>query len=229
MAITVMNRCEQKYFITEDLYDELMKKIESKLEKDKYFKETIYNIYFDNENNELIYKSISKPIYKEKIRLRSYEVPKSNMVVFLEIKKKYKDITNKRRIALEYSDLINYLDNGIMPNTNKQILSEIDYCFKRYNLKPVINITYDRLAYKLKEDSNFRITFDNNIRYSLDELKLSKLDDKNILFNSGYIMEVKSLNGLPIWFNKILTELKIYPTSYSKINKIYAKIGGVYV
>ena len=42
-------------------------------------------------------------------------------------------------------------------------------------------------------------------------------------------MEVKSLNGLPIWFNKILTELKIYPTSYSKINKIYAKIGGVYV
>ena len=229
MAINIIDRYEQKYFITNKQYDELISKIGNRLGKDKYFNERIYNVYFDNDNMDLVNRSMDKPIYKEKIRLRSYEVPNDDSIVFLEIKKKYKSNSNKRRIELRYSDALDYINGGIISN-NSQIMNEIDYCFKKHDLKPKINITYDRFAYYFKEDKDVRLTFDSNVRYSFDKLLLGDIEDSNILFDSGYIMELKTFNGLPIWFMNVLDELSIYPVSYSKIGKIYTKIeGGVYV
>lgn len=229
MALTIIDRFEQKYFITDSDYKKLMRKINDKLEKDKYFKETIYNVYFDNDSNELINRSMDKPMYKEKVRLRSYEIPKNDTVVFLEIKKKFDDYGNKRRIEITHKEALDYIEKRKIPKCNKQIMNEIDYCFNKYNLKPIVSINYDRLAYYFKEDPSYRITFDNNVRYSFNDVSLKDLSDSNLLFENGYIMEVKTLNGLPLWFNKILDELRIYPTSYSKIGKIYTSIGGVYV
>ena len=99
MAITIIDRMEQKYFISFDKYKELMNKIEDKLVKDKYFNERIYNIYFDNDEYEFIVKSLDKPIYKEKVRLRSYSEAKEGTNVFLEIKKKFMGHGNKRRVV----------------------------------------------------------------------------------------------------------------------------------
>ena len=229
MAITIIDRCEQKYFIPNNKYKVLKKKINDKLEKDEYFKETIYNVYFDNIDNRLLNKSLDKPLYKEKIRLRSYEIPKKDSTVFLEIKKKFLESGNKRRVNISYNEALNYMNNNIIPNCNKQIMNEIDYCFKKYGLKPIVSINYDRLAYYLKEDNEFRITFDNNIRYDFEDVCLKDLSNKKLLFKDGYIMEIKTLKGIPIWFSKILDELKIYPTSYSKIGKIYQKESEVYV
>ena len=49
----------------------------------------IYNIYYDTDNSDVIRHSISKPYYKEKLRLRSYYIPNnSNDKVFLELKRK---------------------------------------------------------------------------------------------------------------------------------------------
>ena len=162
----------------------------------------------------MINHSIDKPIYKEKIRLRSYN--KDSNEIFLEIKKKYFDNSNKRRITLNYSD---YLNNQI--DTNNQISKELNYYFNKYNLKPKIKVNYDRLSYYLKEDSSFRITFDNNIKYSFNDLNLYQEDKSKLLFNKGYIMEFKTFNGIPLWLNEILNKLKIYPTSFSKVGKIY--------
>ena len=228
MAINIIDRCEQKYFITNEQYDYLIDKIGKRLEKDKYFKERIYNVYFDNENMDLINRSMDKPMYKEKVRLRSYLVPKDDSIVFLEIKKKYKSNSNKRRIEISYKDALNYIYKGIKP-INSQIMNEIDYCFKKYNLKPIMNITYDRLAYYLKKDESVRLTFDNNVKYEKNDKLLNDISSDDMLFNEGYIMEIKTFNGLPRWLIDVLDELNIYPTSYSKIGKIYNKLGGVYV
>ena len=225
MAITIIDRTEQKYFVSEDNYQKLMTLLNGKLTKDIYFKERICNIYFDNDNYELISTSLDKPTYKEKVRLRSYNKPKENTTVFLEIKKKYKGKGNKRRIELNYSEALNYIEKGIMPNNiNKQIMNEIDYIFKIYNLKPKISLTYDRYSYYLNEDNSFRITFDYNIKYDNKELYLSNLENSNTLLKEGYIMELKLQNGIPLWFSKILNELKIYPTSFSKVGKAYTKL-----
>lgn len=225
MAITIIDRTEQKYYVSEDNYQKLMTLLNNKLTKDIYFKERIYNIYFDNDNYELISTSLDKPTYKEKVRLRSYNKPKDNTTVFLEIKKKYKGKGNKRRIELNYSEALNYIEKGIIPNNiNKQIMNEIDYIFKKYNLKPKISLTYDRYSYYLNEDNSFRITFDYNIKYDNKELYLSNLENSNTLLKEGYIMELKLQNGIPLWFSKILNELQIYPTSFSKVGIAYTKL-----
>ena len=224
MAITIIDRMEQKYFVSFDKYKKLMDIIEDKLVKDKYFSERIYNIYFDNDEYEFMTKSLDKPLYKEKVRLRSYETADKNSNVFLEIKKKFQGHGNKRRVVINYNDAIDYINNKIIPDTNKQIMNELDYTFKKNNLKPKISLTYDRLSYAFKEDDSYRITFDTNIRYSNKKIDLVDLDDDYCLFNDGYIMEVKTLKGYPMWFIKALNELKLFPTSYSKVGEAYKEL-----
>ena len=103
-------------------------------------------------------------------------------------------------------------------------MREIDYSMKRYNLKPMVFIAYERYAYKDNEDTGLRITFDTNLRYREDELKLEYGSSGKLLFDKPmYIMEIKTLGGLPLWFSSILSELKIYPNSFSKYGNVYKK------
>lgn len=216
---TIIDRYEQKYLLSKEEYNNLINLIENYLVKDKYFMETIYNIYFDNDQFELINRSIEKPIYKEKMRMRSYYKTDNDTNIFLEIKKKYADTSNKRRVIISYKDYLDYINKGIIPECDKQIMSEIDYCFKNYKLKPKIKLVYDRLAYNLKNNDSFRITFDTNVRYNLNNFDFNNEDD--IMFmHDGYIMEIKTFNGIPLWLNKVLNSLDIYPTSYSKVGSI---------
>lgn len=220
---TIIDRYEQKYLLTKDNFNYLINLIDDYLVKDKYFKETIYNVYFDNDYFEIINRSIDKPIYKEKIRMRSYYKTDNDTNIFLEIKKKYDDTSNKRRVIISYKDYLDYINKNIIPNCDKQIMSEIDYCFKKYKLKPKIKLVYDRFAYNLKDDDSFRITFDTNVRYNLNEMDYN-IEDDVMFMNDKYIMEIKTFNGIPLWLNKILNKLNIYPTSYSKVGKVYESI-----
>lgn len=221
----IFNRVEKKYIISEKQYSELMKKIEPYLEKDKYFFSQINNIYYDTINNDLLIKSLQKPVYKEKVRIRSYGVPKIQDTIFLEIKKKYKGIVNKRRISITLDEFYNFIESGyIIKNNKTQISKEIEYYFEKYSLKPQVFIAYDRYSYNAKENKNFRITFDTNLRYRFKDLNLEKGDYGSLYSNNKiYIMELKTLGALPLWFVKVINEMNIYPTSFSKIGKIFEK------
>lgn len=225
--MNIFERVETKYVLSKEEYELLMKKIHKHLNQDEYFKTTICNIYFDTDNYNLINKSIDKPIYKEKVRLRSYNVPSLSDYVFFEIKSKFKGTVYKRRIKIKLSDYYNYLINH-QYDENNQIMKEIDYLITRYNLKPKLMLSYDRTSYYDKDNKNFRITFDQNIRSRDDELNLEYGDAGKLYFDKPmYIMELKSLGSLPIWFTKVLSNLKIYPKSFSKYGNIYKKMRGV--
>lgn len=224
MDINVFKRVEKKYLLSEDLYQKLFEKINNYITVDTYDFSTICNIYFDTDDYLLVNRSIEKPIYKEKVRLRSYGVPKKNSKVFLEIKKKYKGVVGKRRVSAPLKEFYTYFDTGKYPNVDTQIMNEINYCFKFYNLKPKVFLAYDRYSYKGKDDSNFRITFDKNIRSRTDNLYLENGDNGMLLLDKNcYIMEVKTLGAYPLWFAQILSELNIYPTSFSKYGNVYKK------
>lgn len=215
----VFNRIEKKYLLDERQYQELLKLIHPYMKIDPYGNYTICNLYFDTPNFDLIKQSIEKPIYKEKMRLRSYGIPSFDSEVFLEIKKKYKKVVNKRRITLPLKEAYKY------ERKNTQIEKEIFYMFDRYGLKPMMFIAYDRSAFFGKEDLEFRITFDQNIRYRTEDLKLELGSAGIRLFKENvYIMEVKSNFSYPLWFTKILSELKLFPTSFSKYGAIYKQI-----
>ncbi|MBQ9011169.1 MAG: polyphosphate polymerase domain-containing protein [Bacilli bacterium] len=221
--MNIFRRVEQKYLLTENQYNALFKEIESKIEKDKFFRSEVCNLYLDTDNNDLIIKSIEKPIYKEKVRLRSYNIPNIKDKVFLELKGKYDGVVFKRRITLKLEDFYKYLENGIKPEES-QIMNEIDYVIKRNKLKPKLFLAYDRYSYYDKQDKNFRITFDTNLRSRKNDLRLESGSYGNLYKEEKfYIMELKSLKALPLWFVEILSKLKIYPQSFSKYGNIYKK------
>lgn len=215
-------RVEEKYVLTEKQYTSLMRKIEHHIQKDMFFDTTICNIYFDTENRDLIVNSLEKPVFKEKVRLRSYNVPSLESDVFLEIKSKYKGVVGKRRIKLQLNAFYQYMENNHYREEN-QIMNEIDYLFQYYKLIPSYFIAYDRHSYKgIKED--IRITIDQNLRSRKENLQLELGDDGTAYFEDNkYIMEIKTLGAMPLWLVRPLSELEIYPTSFSKYGSIYQK------
>ena len=225
MNENIFRRIEQKYLIDKNQMESLLNKVASHIECDDYFESTINNIYFDNDNNDMIIESLEKPEFKAKVRLRSYGTPKLNDKVFLEIKDKYKGIVGKRRIGIKLNDFYDYL-SGEYDESN-QIMKEIDYLFKKYDLKPYMYVGYDRKSYRGIDNNNLRITLDENLRSRSNDLRLERGSMGKNYFNSDkYIMEIKTLDSLPLWLTNVLSELKIYPISFSKIGSIYANNGG---
>lgn len=231
MAIEVFNRYEKKYRLTRAEYEEIIELISDHMEADKYSRGrdfySICNIYYDTEDDLLIRRSIEKPVYKEKLRLRSYGIKGEDDEVFVEIKKKFKGVVNKRRTAMTLKEAKDYLDRDITPEgegINRQVLREIDYFKNIYRIRPKVFLAYDRRAYFDREDKNFRITFDTNIRARREEPDLKNGDYGRLITEPEFwLMEVKMSGAMPLWFTQILSRLKIYPVSFSKYGTEYTQ------
>lgn len=230
MAIEVFNRYETKYLIDTKTYNILINELEGRMIPDSYSRDnsfyTICNVYYDTADSALIRHSLSKPDYKEKLRLRSYGVPQKGAKVYLEIKKKYNGIVNKRRCALKLNEADCLVKNHIYPHIeeymNRQVLNEIYYLVNRLELKPMVYIAYDRRAYFGRDNSDLRVTFDTNIRTRRSSVALEKGDyGEGLLGADMWLMEIKCAGALPLWLTKILSENHIYKTSFSKYGEEY--------
>ncbi|MBR3645104.1 MAG: polyphosphate polymerase domain-containing protein [Lachnospiraceae bacterium] len=221
--INVFQRTEMKYQLSTKQYEQLILFLEKIATVDKYGLTKINNIYFDTPNYKLIRQSLEKPLYKEKLRLRTYGTTKDSTNAFIEIKKKYKGIVYKRRVSASYKEAYDYLVNGTKLKQQNQIIKEIDYFLHLYQgLQPTMKITYDRVAWIGKNDPSLRITIDSNIQWSTKNLDLkSDADGKAILDEGEYMMEIKVTNGMPVDLAKKLSELKIFPSSFSKYGRSY--------
>lgn len=221
--IDVFKRYETKYMLSQWQFEKFMEATAGKFVPDKYGKSTISNIYFDTPDFRLIRTSLEKPIYKEKLRVRSYKTPKADDTVFIELKKKYKGIVYKRRIDVKLSEAEAYLYEGKPLPFSTQISREVDYVLNFYpNLGPACSLCYDREAFFGAEDPNLRITMDNNIRVRWDDLHLSLgPQGEQIIAPDQHLMELKTASTIPLWLSHILDELKIYPTSFSKYGYAY--------
>lgn len=221
----VFRRTEIKYILTPEQYQNLMRLIEPYIEPDKFFKSTNCSIYYDTPKRYLAIHSMEKPLYKEKIRLRSYSAPDSlNSPVFIEIKKKYKGIVGKRRVQTTLREFYHYRKTGELATNNPQIKKELDYCFQFYHLEPALFLAYDRLSYRGKDNPKFRLTFDRNVRSRENNLRLEQGDRGEPYFdNDEIVMEAKALNAYPLWFARALSACKIFPASFSKYGRVYEK------
>lgn len=230
MAIEVFNRFESKFLLDKATYTDIQNKLLDYMELDEYNKTneyyTISNIYYDTKDNELIRTSLEKPKYKEKLRLRAYGIPKPDQKVYLEIKKKVCGLVNKRRTTLKLDEAYEFAETGLKPELkdymNKQVLNEIEYMLKIYDLEPKLYLAYDRKALFGKENHNLRITFDSNIRTRRYDLKLESGDYGELLLEDGkWLMEVKTERSIPLWLTKLLSDYSIYKTSFSKYGNEY--------
>ena len=233
MAITTFKRYEKKFLLNEAQYRAILPVLMQYMCFDDHCRNgreyTIYNVYYDTEDSSVICHSLSKPYYKEKLRLRSYSIPTStDSEVFLELKKKIGGVVNKRRAVLELGEVYQFLDYGIRPQNldyiNGQVLNEIAYFLENNAVKPAVNISYKRSALFGKDDSCFRITFDRNIITRREEISLEKGRFGEFLLSPDqYLMEVKVPGAFPMWLARLLSENQIYKTSFSKYGKEYTQ------
>lgn len=209
-------RYENKYLLSPQKFDILVEQMAPYLIADAYTTYTVCNLYYDTPDYQLIRMSLEKPVYKEKLRLRSYGIPKKKDPVFLELKKKYKGIVYKRRISLSWDDY----QIGSFPEG--QISQEIAWFMQMYhNLMPVVYLAYDREAFSGSQDIGLRVTFDRNIRWRDHLLDLSKGCWGTPLLENEVLMEIKIPSAMPFWLCRILSQLKIYPISFSKYGTCY--------
>ena len=193
----VFRRIEKKYIVDEPTYEKLIKKLDGHFVKDRYYKSTICNIYYDTPSHQLVRNSIEKPVYKEKLRVRSYGVPNDEDMVFVELKKKYKGVVYKRRIEMTLAQTRDFFAGKDVPHDNPQIENELKYFLKFYEgIAPAMYLSYDRLAYCGAEDPSLRPA-------------------------GMRVMEIKIPNAMPLWLSAILDELEIYPASFSKYGTAY--------
>jgi len=238
MSIRTFKRYEDKFVIDAEQFEKLKEKLSGKTELDAFCKNgsySILNIYFDRDDNEVIRRSSEKPYYKEKLRLRSYGVPDGDdYPVFLELKKKIGGIVNKRRADMTYGEAKLFLKNGEKPISpdymTGQVLCEIENFMQRHmnRIKPAAFLCYNRIAMFGVSDSSFRLTFDSNITARRENVTLTGgCCGERLLPEGKYLMEVKFSGAMPMEFTEILSELKIYSRSFSKIGTEYKKLTSV--
>ncbi len=220
---TVFKRYEMKYMVTAEQKELILSAIAPYMRLDKYGRTTIRNIYFDTDSFRLIRRSIEKPVYKEKLRVRSYSLATPDSKVFVELKKKYKSVVYKRRLVLPEGEVTAAFEHDAPLPISSQIGDEIQY-FREYyeKLVPKVFLSYEREAYYSLDGSDFRITFDHNILYRTHDLSLCSPPGGIPIIDRGRVlMEVKSSGAIPLWLTHTLTEHKIFKTSFSKYGTAY--------
>ncbi|MDO5478718.1 MAG: polyphosphate polymerase domain-containing protein [Clostridia bacterium] len=233
MAKEVFNRVEKKYLLTGEIFEEVVKRIKDYTYMDKYNiggeYYTLCSLYFDTDDKRFIRHSLSSPVYKEKLRLRSYGVPKEDSKVYLEMKKKFKGTVNKRRTAFYYTEAMEFLEKRemqtLLPHMNGQVIKELSEFLKMNpGIKPSCIVAYDRLAFFANDNKDLRISFDKDIRTRMHELDLLKGDYGEALIKPDMrLMEIKAVGGYPLWLVDILSELEIRKSRFSKYGKAYMR------
>ncbi|MBO5315593.1 MAG: polyphosphate polymerase domain-containing protein [Clostridia bacterium] len=220
---TVFKRYEIKYMITLEQKAKVLDAMKPYMKLDKYGRTTIRNIYYDTDTYLLIRRSIEKPTYKEKLRIRSYGKAEPDSTVFVELKKKYKHVVYKRRISLANNEAMGWLSGEKHTDKHTQISNEIDYFMELYGtLHPTVFLSYEREAFYANDGSDFRVTFDDTILCRQEDLSLqSDSYGTPILPEGKVLMEIKCSGGIPLWMTEVLSREKIYKTPFSKYGTAY--------
>ena len=219
----VFRRYELKYLLTREQKAAVLAAMEPYMAPDRYGRTTIRNLYFDTGNYRLIRRSMERPAYKEKLRLRGYQQAGPDSGVFVELKKKYDGVVYKRRMALAERDAMDWLAGRTPCPERTQISREIDYFLGYYeDLRPVVFLSYEREAYFCRDGGDFRVTFDENIRCRREDLSLrAAVWGMPILEEGRTLMELKCSGGVPLWMVRALSRERIRKTSFSKYGTAY--------
>lgn len=221
----IFTRIEKKYVLTEEQYQAILPVLHERMMPDIYGESTVGSIYYDTPNDRIIRSSIEKPAYKEKLRIRCYRTPGEHDTAFIELKKKYKGIVYKRRIAMEYASALAFLsgEGGDSPEIETQIGREISYFLKFYEgIRPSYALFCERIALIARDNPDLRLTIDANLRYRRKDLDLRLgTYGKRLLPPGQYVMEFKTPLAMPLWMTALLDENRIYPSPFSKYGTAY--------
>lgn len=228
-------RKEVKYILSASQRERIEREVRKHMQLTSFGESHLCSLYFDTSEHSVIERSLEKPLYKEKIRLRWYDAStlEDAEEIFLELKKKFKGIVYKRRVRItidsgrafltshDPDDLkVEYVDD-ISTEIQDQIFKEIRAAFRRKgDLVPAASICYMRTPYEEEDPQGLRITFDRDLT-GCDLIDGS--ETMSLLERGVSIMEIKCNGSYPIWLARILSESQTYPQSFSKYGELYKK------
>jgi len=223
---SVFKRYEIKYVLSTAQKERLLLLMRAHMSPDPYGHSTIRNLYFDTPHYRLVSRSLERPAYKEKLRIRSYARIGEGDTAFVELKKKYDGVVYKRRLALPLREAMAWTCEGACHPPHTQIVAEVDYSLRYYGtLRPVVYLSYERDAFYGLADKGFRVTFDENILARREELTLDSDPYGTPLLPAGSVlMEVKCAGGMPLWLVDFLTRERLYKTSFSKYGRAFYEL-----
>ena len=259
---------------------------------DAYGRTRITSLYLDTPERSMIARSVEKPLYKEKLRLRAYgdaagvalmgafgagpivrepgglplsdgevetrvaaglQVPgaAAALPVFFGIKKKFKGIVYKRRLALTLPAALAFVSGlpyeqacarwplsdaalaaAALSPVTRQIARELEVAMDRWlPLVPSMGIACDRAAWAYRpemfQEREGDELFDSELRITFDDC-LEYLDChcfhspwRPIIESSESVMEIKSAGPYPPWLVEVLSAERIYPASFTKYGNAY--------
>ena len=226
MDVNIFQRYEIKYLVDSRQRALLEQAFRERMRPDEHGESTVCNIYYDTPDFRLIRASLEKPVYKEKLRMRSYGRVRPEGAVFLELKKKYKGVVYKRRLSLSQWEAANYMAGRVALTEDSQIGREIDW-FRDYyeSLRPAVYLCYDRAAYFSAEDPNLRATFDRCICWRQEDMSLcAPAGGQQLLLPHQSLLEIKTATAIPLWLVELLERGGIRQASFSKYGEAYLKM-----
>lgn len=292
----VFERKEMKFRVSAAQREAVQRALAGRMTVDSFGSTRILSLYLDTPRRDIIARSVEKPLYKEKLRVRSYGMPAEDTCVFVELKKKFKGIVYKRRVGISRAAAQAWLSTSVagasmgmgmgyeqavrsfplpkeslqqkaLSARSLQIAREIDAFVARSVqggaacLEPSMLIACNRVAWKPEPamtvdgldacpqadvPETLRITFDSALGYrdyqsaggasgasaaagvgaaSVDPWGKNALVTQEILPADESIMEIKCSGALPLWLVRILSENRIYKTSFSKYGTAYEAVG----
>jgi len=226
-------RVEFKYLVPNDLLDAIRKDLQPYVIADalggkkRDGEYTVRSIYYDTPNMECYDTKLDGLKVRNKFRIRGYDQPEHDSLVFLEIKRKLANFIDKHRAPLWSRDLEAFLaqpdvDKYILANGSERLRGDAErflYHYHRRRLIPAVLVVYDREAFQGRFDSSIRITFDKNLRRAASP-SASILYDEQCLepaMASTWIFEVKFFRcALPAFVRSIIRRYELPRMALSK-------------
>lgn len=214
-------RVEKKYPLDRGAAEALEEMLRDRLVPDPWGASTIANVYYDTADFALARRSLAKPPYKEKLRVRGYGSTGPEDTIFVELKKKYRGVVYKRRLKTTEAEAARWLAGGPCPKlpspADAQVAAEVERFLLDNPVGPAMVVTYGRHGLVDPDGSGLRITFDKDIRWRRDRLRLAHgLHGRDLLGPDAVVMEVKVAGAMPLWLSRALGEVGARPGSFSK-------------
>lgn len=214
-------RYEIKYMVTKKQAEYMEAALANHMRPDRFDTYWVQNIYFDTDNWDVVRTSIERPLYKEKLRLRCYNVSAPQDDIFLELKKKYAGIVYKRRVSLPLSACSASLE-ATLADKDTQISRELDFYLQSNSVTQKMLVTYRRKAFIGIDEPRLRITFDSDVKYRQSDLNFFTPEKGTVVLSEDYVLiEVKTPTSIPLWLAQLFSENGIFKTSYSKYGTCY--------
>ena len=232
---TITSKYEYKYLIPNECLNVLRDMISPFVEADSYMKYggsegyTVRSIYYDTRQFEFYHDKLEGLKIRKKLRIRGYNEHNGNDIIFLEIKRKNEKAISKDRAPVKYENLHHLFTGDIEPYilTDNGIKNAVEnsqrffFHIRRKSLKPIVLVIYEREAFMGKFDRSLRITFDKNLRSTINPDIHMLYNDENIKYSlpHNFVLEVKFHGIFPSWLSAIISSFSFKRQSYSKYTK----------